>query len=145
MYSIAVLTVFVFFYAKLCKNPDGGVARFLRKVLPVALIVIAAYFFVEKWQYNYSPTLEKLNSLMAISLMQGYAALWFVHVLTSVTWILSPQNTSAWIVMPWEKGSSKLMGLFWNGFLCLGIIPVILVQVAVVGILVLGYRKLRVK
>jgi len=145
MYSIILLSIYVIFYPKIRINPNGGPARFLRKGLPVILIGVVGYFIVEKFKYGYVPTLERLNPLMVISLIQGYAALWFIHVLTSITWILSRQNSSPWITLPWQKVSSKLMGLVWNGFLCVGLVRFLAIHMVVVAFIVWVYFKLKSK
>lgn len=143
MYSIVILAIFVLGYPMLRSTPDGHAARFLRRGLPIILLLVAAYFLKEKFEYGYVPTLERLNPLAALSLIQGYAALWLVHIVTSVTWVLSDQNQSAWVRFPWQKGSSKLMGLIWNGFLCVPLIPLLLMHMVVIGLVVWGYSRLK--
>jgi hypothetical protein len=145
MYSIVLLAIYVFFYSKIFKNPDGKFARFLRRILPAILLLIAGYILVEKVKYGYVPSLAGLNILEALSIMQAYAALWLIHVVTSVTWILSSQNPAPWIAMPWKNKSTKLGGLILNGFLCFGVIQLLVIHMVILAVFVLGYNKFKSK
>ena len=145
MFAIVLLSIYVIFYSRIRSNPNEGAARFLRKGLPVILLAVAGYFFVEKLKYGYVPTVEQLNGLIAIDLIQGYAALWLVHVLTSTTWILSRKNPSPWLVLPWQKGGCKLMGLIWNGFLSIGLIPFLAIHITIIGAIYYAYSRIKAK
>lgn len=145
MYSIIFLSVYVIFYSKIWENPNGGRARFLRKILPIILLVIGCYFIFEKLEYGYVPTLERLNAMTAVSLIQGYAALWLIHVLTSITWLISKKNSSSWITLPWKKGGSKINGIIWNGFLCIGLVPFLAIHMIIVAFIFWAFFKIKSK
>jgi hypothetical protein len=141
VYSILFLTLFVLAYPTIRAKPNQGLAWLLRRVLPIPLLCVAAYLFWQKLERGYVPLLTDMNPLALISLMQGYAALWLVHIMTSTTWVLSSQNKSAWILLPWQKGSSKLMGLVWNAFLSVGCLLLIWVHVLVVALIIWSYSS----
>lgn len=141
MYSILILALYLLFYPKIAAAPDGGAARFFRRVLPWLLLPVLAYVLYQKWVYGEVRAFTQLNPLTGISLMQGYAALWLTHVATSVTWIFSGQNPAPWIVLPFQKGSSKLASLAWNLFLCVGLIPLLAIHMGAAILVAWAIRR----
>jgi hypothetical protein len=141
MYSIILLTFYVLYFPALRVDPDGTAARSLRRGLPLLLVLIGGYCFYEKLNYGEVRFAMNMNPLTLISLIQAYAALWFIHVMTSVNWILSSKNPAPWFRLPWQRGTSKLVAIIWNCFLCAGLVPFLWIHMIIVGILVWVYLK----
>ncbi|WP_285412929.1 hypothetical protein [Variovorax sp. efr-133-TYG-130] len=84
-----------------------------------------------------------MHPLTAFSLMQAYAALWLTHVLSSANWILSSSNHAAWVLLPWQRGTSKISGLIRNGILCAPIVPFLMFHMIVVAFILFSYAKFK--